>query len=125
MSDVNNDGFDWSMGTGEGVPAGVYLATYDGHEAGENENGPFFRFRFTVVSPAAFAGQQTSCMADKRKPTPKNKLGRTLNGLALKTLAPGEPFHPDQAKGKRYTIVVDKGPNGGGTRVEKILQPSE
>lgn len=124
MTDVSNDGFDWTMGTGEGVPPGVYPALYDGHDEGENDKGPFVRFWF-VVESGTHAGQKTSCMADKRKPSPKNKLGRTLNGLALKTLAPGERFHPDQVKGKRYTIVVDKGLNGGGTRVEKILPPHD
>jgi hypothetical protein len=116
--------FDWSMGTGEGVPPGVYLAEYVGHEPGENENGRFFRFGFKVLAGPQ-AGQKTSCMADAgRRPSPKNKLGRVLNGLAGRTLAGGESFHPDLAKGKSYTIVVTQGPNGGGTRVDNIL-PSQ
>ena len=114
------------MGSGQGVPAGVYLAEYVGHETGENDNGPFFRFTFRVtVGPQA--GQTAACMADAgRPPSPRNKLGRTLNGFAMRELVSGERFHPDTCKGKAYTIVVKKSdkPNGG-TWVDTILPPQQ
>ncbi len=125
MSDGNE--FDpFKMGSGQGVPAGVYLAEYVGHDAGENDNGRFFRFNFRVTA-GPNAGQKTSCMADSsRPPTPRNKLGRMLSGLAMRDLADGERFHPDAAKGKLFTIVVKKSdkPNGG-TWVDTVLPPQQ
>jgi hypothetical protein len=121
-----NDFDPFKMGSGQGVPAGVYLAEYVGHDTGENDKGRFFRFNFKVTA-GPHAGQTTGCMADAaRTPTPRNKLGRALNGLAMRDLADGERFHPDAAKGKPYTIVVKKSdqPNGG-TWVDTILPPQQ
>jgi hypothetical protein len=125
MSDVN-DVDPFTMGSGQGVPAGVYLAEYVGQDTGENDNGRLFRFNFKATT-GPHAGARVSCMADaSRPPTPRNKLGRTLNGLAMRDLADGERFHPDAAKGKLFTIVVKKSdkPNGG-TWVDTILPPQQ
>jgi hypothetical protein len=124
---IDGKEFDpWVMGSGQGVPAGVYLAEYVGHEGGENDNGRFFRFNFQVTA-GPHAGQTASCMADATRPaSPRNKLGRMLNGLAMRELAPGERFHPDTCKHKPFTIVVKKSdkPNGG-TWVDTILPPQQ
>ena len=97
----NGKEFDpFMMGSGQGVPAGVYLAEYVGHETGENDKGPFFRFTFRVtVGPQA--GQTAACMADAgRPPSPRNKLGRTLSGLAMRELAVASGSTPTPARAR-------------------------
>ena len=118
--DDANSGFVMG-GKSTGVEPGVYLGDFQGYEPCETQKGPAYKWRWVIAGPKN-VGEIASCLTDRIKPRPTNGLGRTLNGLALKTLGEGERFDPKSVIGKRYTIVVTAGPTGG-TRVSQILPP--
>ena len=112
--------FTLTVTSGEGVPAGSYLATFAGIEPVNNEFGDGLRWQFTVV-----AGPQKGCKASRTtqpKPSPKNGCGKVLTGLLGRQLNPGESLDVEQFVGQTYLIVVAQ-TESGSTRVESVTQP--
>ncbi len=108
------------MGDATGVPAGTYFATFAGREPCTTSKGDTVKWSWTITTDGPQQGMKASCFIDKMPPTPNNKLGRILKGLAGHDLAPGESFRPNDAIGKSYLITVSKGKDGKGTRVESV-----
>ena len=128
MSDMMEDGF--VMGSkASGVPAGPYLAEFVGYEPLETQKGPAWKWSWKITA-GPLAGQHATCLTDRADsqgrpmvPRPSNKFGKLLNGLAGKTIGEAERFNPKTCVGKPYTIIVEAGPNGGGTRVVTVAPP--
>lgn len=103
-----------------GVPAGSYLALYEGVEETSNEYGNGLRWMFQVTG-GPHKGSRTSRITSDN-PTPKNACGRMLAGLAGKTLTPGEDINLEAFVGKTYLVVVSN-TDGGGTRIDSVSLP--
>jgi len=108
--------------TAGGVDPGNYVATFAGVESQAADPtrkfGAGLRWKFCIESGPQ-AGQVASRITGLT-PTTKNGAGKILRGLLNRDLQQGESIDPDQFIGKRYTIIVQAGPQGG-SRVEVIL----
>ena len=105
------------------VPAGVYRATYISVEETDPhpEYGRGVRFRFKVTS-GEYDGQEASVICGIEKPpTPKNRLGKILGGLAGNPVQPGQSINAELFIGKSYMIQVGPAPSGTGTRIETVI----
>jgi hypothetical protein len=103
-----------------GVPPGTYFAMFTGREPCTTSKGDTVKWIWTITSDGPHKGMKASCFIDKMNPTPNNKLGRVLNGLAGRTLAEGERFNPNSVVGQLYVITVTLGKDGKGSRVETV-----
>lgn len=117
MSDFDfSGGFTMGDASGPPVPYGSYVATFDGFEPTTTSKGDTLKWTFTVTV-GEHAGHKAAVFIDPGKPTPNNKLGRMLNGLAGKTLSCGENFNPRSVVGKPYKLTIIPGVKGTGMQI--------
>ena len=103
------------------TPAGVHHARFSGlthHPKGDY--GPFLTFEFAADDDETiYRGFATIGGG----PTPENKLGRWLCGLAGRPTATGESVNPSGYVGKKYALVYAPG-KGGKTSLQSFT-PSD
>jgi hypothetical protein len=105
----------------EGVPIGAYTGTFVGIEEVpanvEKDYGPGYLFQWKIDA-GPYAGRIVP-RTTGQKIHAKTNCGKMLSALAGRQLPEGETFRLSDYVGRRYTIVVAAGPNGG-TRVETV-----
>ena len=109
--------------SGVQIPAGAYQTTFSGVELIETQKGDAVKFSFLITN-GEYKDKYATSLCDPpsvHAPTPLNKLGRILSGLAGKTLEPGMVFNPKSVIGKAYTVVVAPGPKGGKPSVVTVV----
>jgi hypothetical protein len=129
MSEFKNeihDDLEMGDGSGGGVPPGTYFGTFSGRAPATTSRGETVKWAWTVCE-GEHKSMIATCFIDRvdangrvAKPSPNNKLGRVLNGLAGRTLAAGEKFNPNSVIGQKFMIVVTTGKDGKGTRVDSV-----
>ncbi len=108
---------------GQSIPVGMYRATFAGVEDTEPhaEYGRGVRFKFKVVGGEHDGAEATVICGVEKPPTPKNRLGRVLGGLAGDPVQPGQTVDVAAFVGKTYLVQVEDAPSGTGTRVGTIM----
>jgi hypothetical protein len=118
------------VGDSEGVPAGNYRGTFDRIDIVEDTEFAERAARFVFkIETGEHGGRETSVLCtvvdDKgaaRKPTPKNKLGKVLAGLAGGPVEPGSQVRPAEHFGTSYLLTVEPTKSGAGTTVSTIFR---
>jgi hypothetical protein len=104
-----------SVGAPKGVYNAKFVAVYPTKHA---EYGDGYRFEFEVLS-GEFAGRLVSRVTGN-EPTPANILGRLLNGLVGRELAPKEEIDVNVLVGQPYLVTVEE-TKPGLTRVAAVM----
>jgi len=114
------------VGSGS-VPPGTYVAVFAGVEEqpadAQRGYGPGLRWKWTIETPAEYAGQTASRITGP-SPTTQNTCGQILGGVVGKPVAAGETVDPMAYVGRRYTLLIANGKQGTGTRVETAIAMS-
>jgi hypothetical protein len=113
----------FTVSSGSCVPPGFYAAQFLGCEETEPhpEYGRGVRFKFRIVGGDQDGAQASVIVGLEKPPTPKNRLGRVLGGLAGAPVAPGMTISVDQYVGRNFLISVQQVGSGQGTRIETIV----
>ena len=99
----------------EELPAGFYRSEFLGATETEitanGETKPVIRFSFRVREENEHKGKVIDGIADPVA-TPRNKLGRWLNGLSGKPLVAGLSVTPSDYVGRAYGVVLSPNTKG-------------
>lgn len=113
----------FTVAAGGGIPVGIYkgilIAADDAPPHADYGIGMKLAFR---IVGGEFEGMETSTIVGiKKPPTPQNRLGQLLGGLAGSPVQAGQEISLERFFGKTYLLTVEAAPSGKGTRVGTIM----
>ncbi len=103
-----------------GVPAGSYVARFEGTEEvkpfsgpskfGGQDQGPRMAWRFRVLEPATHRGKLFTQFSSEYSPSPRSNFMKVLSGLLGRLPAEDEEVNTDALVGRSYRVEVGVNP---------------
>jgi hypothetical protein len=113
----------FTVAAGGGVPVGIERGIFSGAEEAppHADYGIGMKLNFTIAGGTHDGMETSTIVGIKKPPTPQNRLGQLLGGLAGSPVQAGQQISLEPFIGKTYLLTVEAAPSGKGTRVGTIM----